>query len=1092
MKKRKLIQTTLLGMTCLAGLSSVSAAETKRGADFVGEPVHPAQIKVNVRGLNNTPQWQPGDPIKEIPMRFRRPKDWERPEAMPRGFGLDPLALKQQAVDATGTAFGSGADFNTPIVNVDGSAFTGSNPADTNGDVGINYYIQSVNGGPPAGSNIFVINKNDGSLEAQFALESLAAGSGTGCTSGSGDPVILFDQNVDNGPGQPRGRWVLTEFTQTSLCIYVSATYSPFDLDPNDGDDVVWYLYEFTSETGGLPDYPKFGVWPDAYYMGANESNRQYAFDRENMLNGDTARGYQVFQTVGLPGFGFQHLMPADADGVIEPPVGAPGIFMRHRDSEYHGDAGGDDVLEIWEFSTDWDTPANSAITGPINVVVSEFDTNLGGTNFGDLSVPQPDGATNLFPLKQPLMWRVQHRTIDSKQYLVGNMVTDVNGNDYHGVRWWILERPVATTSGGWTVSDEGTYTSGDGVNSGDGVHRWMASAAMDSSGNLAIGYNTSAVTGNNNAAADVYAGMRYAGRLKDDPAGTLPRGEVSIIEGSASNASFRYGDYTSLSVDPIDDCTFWYTAQYNQNTNWSTRIASFRYDQCGDPAIAITSSNPSQAICSGDDVSFDLNVIGLGQYDGVVTLTDGGDNVGTNAFTVNPIPSLPGSSTLNITSTGGTTAGNYTINVLATSPTVDDKNIDLMVQVFEEAATDPTLIAPADGAVNQDAQPNLSWSDVGALSYTVEIATDADFNDIVFTGTNSNATIAPTTDLESSTVYFWRVKANNSCGESNFSPVFSFTTIAAPGDCSLDQTAVVQYEYGFENGLDVWTADSLIGGSDLWAISSDNVGTGTNSAHAVDVGNVSDQVLISPAIQLPTDEFPLSLSFWNLVLIEQDGTNGCYDSGILEISTDDGLNFNQIDNSLLLTQPYTGPTAGGFSHPLPGGTQAWCGDPPQEPMVSVVNLNDYAGEEVRFRFRLSSDSSASRDGWFVDDVKVQSCVSNGQESYTIGGEVSGLAPGNEVVLDNILSEQLTVSANGPFTFPTEQFDGGPYNVTVITQPTSPDQVCEVTNGSGVVPDADVTDISVVCETVCDEAPPENDADIIWFNGFQCVQEVNN
>ena len=247
-------------------------------------------------------------------MRFRRPKGWERPEALPRGYGIDPLALKQW--DATpSNGFGGGAQFDTPLVNVDGLDFTGVNPSDTNGDVGIDHYVQSINNS--ASSGILILNKADGTTAAQFVLDDIAAGSGTGCGGGRGDPVIMYDQYVDNGPGNPKGRWVLTEFTSTSLCIYISVTESP--IGPT--NDSTWHIYEFNSASGGLPDYPKFGVWRDAYYMGANESNRQYAFDRDNMINGDPARGYQVFSTVGLPGFGFQHLMPADADGETLPPA---------------------------------------------------------------------------------------------------------------------------------------------------------------------------------------------------------------------------------------------------------------------------------------------------------------------------------------------------------------------------------------------------------------------------------------------------------------------------------------------------------------------------------------------------------------------------------------------------------------------------------------------------------------------------------------------------------------------------------------------------------------------------------------------------
>lgn len=988
MQNKTLVKATLLGLSCLASWSNVAASETRTGAEFVGQPVHPAYSTVDPRNLTRTEKWQPGDPIKEIPMRFRRPKDWQRPAALPRGFGVDPLAMKQSAVVMPENGFGAGDEFDNTIINVDGSAFTGSNPADTNGDVGIDYYIQSVNGGFASGSNIFVINKADGSLEAEFGLEDLAQGSGTGCTSGSGDPVIMFDQNVDNGPGEPRGRWVLTEFTQTSLCIYVSATYSPFDLDPNDGDDVVWYVYEFTSETGGLPDYPKFGVWNDAYYMGANENNRQYAFDRDNMLNGAIARGYQVFQTVGLPGFGFQHLMPADADGEVEPPAGAPGIFMRHRDAQYHGDAGSD-VLEIWEFTTDFDTPANSAITGPINVDLSDFDTNLGGTNFGDLSVPQPDGATNLFPLKQPLMWRVQHRTIDDKQYLVGNMVTDVNGNDYHGVRWWILERPAATTSGGWVLSDEGTYTSGNGIDSGDGVHRWMASAAMDSSGNLAVGYNTSAVAGNNNAAADVYAGMRYAGRLKDDPPGTLPRGEVSIIEGSASNGSFRYGDYTSLSIDPVDECTFWYTAQYNPATNWSTRIASFKFEQCG----CLLSIDPVTLNSVNADSDNNINITWDDAPNGEITeyrvyrsTTQGSGYVLIDTLT-DTSPGVADSGTYSYddgTVSGGTTYY-YVIRSSDGAACASANSAEQSATATGVCTLAPTFsgVSSATNNATNTCGITVDWAagnslcpaGTGELSYTLYRSTDPSFVPSVANEIATGLDVLVYDDqdpaLVSDTDYFYVVRAtdaDNSLQDDNTRSASAFPTGEITPEVFDDAVDYVDFAEAEANGE--WSTFADAGATDWRVEAGDDNTTGTGSAFvSSDLDAVADK-------SLQTKQFSPSatsvLSFYHKYEFEPT-----YDGGVLEILVDGATDWVDLESNFLPGSAYDVTLNGGFGQPL-GARPAWNGTQAAFTLIEV-DLSAYAGQLVNVRWRMGTDSSVPAGDWKVDDIVVTDSGSFGQ-----------------------------------------------------------------------------------------------------------------
>jgi len=387
--------------------------------------------------------------------------------------------------------------------------------------------------------------------------------------------------------------------------------------------------------------------------------------------------------------------------------------------------------------------------------------------------------------LKQPLMWRVQHQTILGKQYLVGNMTTDVNGNDYHGVRWWVLERPEATVAGGWVLSDEGTYTSGDGITTGDGVHRWMASAAMDSSGNLAIGYNTSAVTGNNNSSANVFAGMRYAGRLFSDPAGTMPRGEASIIEGSASNSSGRYGDYTSLSVDPVDGCTFWYTAQYNVSGNWSTRIASFKFDACGEPSFALSSLAGDQEFCTlNGDVDFDptIDVLSVNSFVDPVTLAfNPALPTGfAGSFVTNPV--VPGNSTdANIDiSSASAAAGDYTLIVEGTSGLIT-KQLAFDVSIFDDVPQAAvSLTAPADGATDvPTGGAVLSWvaGDSTVSGYLVEVATDAGFSNIIESANVTTNSYQLTVGLASNTEHFWRVTSQNLCGSGVASSAFSFTS---------------------------------------------------------------------------------------------------------------------------------------------------------------------------------------------------------------------------------------------------------------------------------------------------------------------------
>lgn len=535
------------------GFTQTTEPVTKVGATSLGATVIPVLSQRAARDLPAPRSWQPGEPIKEIPRQLIIEKGATPVIPEPRGFGMDSLAELQRRSNRGG----GDAGFDDTIINLDGGDFTGVNPADTVGDIGINFYVQMINTSG-AGSEVLILDKETGAQAAFFNSTSLATGSGTGCSAGSGDPIVLFDQAAVNSQGG-QGAWLLSEFTGSSICVYISESTDPT------GN---YFVYEFDSVSGGLPDYFKVAVWPDAYYVGANEGfqggRSNYAFDRVNMIAGIAARPLQVFSSPTLSGFGFQLLQPADFDGIDAPPAGSPGIFLRHNDDESHGGACPDsslDCLEIWEFVVDFDNEANSSFTGPTQISIAEIDSNLCGlTAFACAS--QPGSTTTLDPLREPVMWRPQYRNFGGTQQLAGSLVTDVDGTDLHGVRWFILERPAGVASGGWTLQQEGIFSIDD-------TNRWMSSIAMDSSGNLAIGYNTSG------ADTGVFPGMRYAGRLASDAIGTLPQGEFSIIEGSSPNGSNRYGDYSSLNVDPVDDCTFWYTAQYNEAGGWDTRIAS-------------------------------------------------------------------------------------------------------------------------------------------------------------------------------------------------------------------------------------------------------------------------------------------------------------------------------------------------------------------------------------------------------------------------------------------------------------------------------------------------------------------------------------
>jgi len=381
-----------------------------------------------------------------------------------------------------------------------------------------------------------IFDKNGNTLSGPTAINQLWQGQGNACeTRNDGDPVVLYDPLAD--------RWLLSQFALPNgkttppyfECIAISQTADPTG---------AYYLYAFQINDY-LPDYPKFAVWPDAYYMSANESNvGAYAFDRERMLQGQSAT-YQKFERTG------NFMLPSDLDGSTPPPSGAPNYFYTMKTGN---------ILEIWEFHVDFTTPSNSTFNLSQTLNTSPFNYGLCGFSFD--CIPQRGTSQRLDVISEWPMWRLQYRKFTTHATLVGNFTVDVaDFPDHAGIRWFELRK---TGSGLWTIYQEGTH-------SPDAHHRWMGSAAMDGDGNIALGYSVSSTT--------LFPAIRYATRLASDAAGTL-QSETTLMAGTASQTGInRWGDYSSMNVDPSDDTTFWYTNEYLTSSaqEWRTRIGTFK-----------------------------------------------------------------------------------------------------------------------------------------------------------------------------------------------------------------------------------------------------------------------------------------------------------------------------------------------------------------------------------------------------------------------------------------------------------------------------------------------------------------------------------
>ncbi|PWK43587.1 carboxypeptidase regulatory-like domain-containing protein [Pleionea mediterranea] len=497
-------------------------------------------------------------------------KTWEVPNRFP--FKDEDLRLPENFVDPVAQTQLEKSPYRRLApelgVSFDGVAnVTGAVPPDTNGDVGPNHYVQSVN------VALAVFDKSGNELLAPTAINALWTGFGGICeTNNNGDPIVLYDSAAD--------RWMISQFalngTDNHQCIAVSTTNDPTGS---------YYLYDF--EYGELMnDYPHFGVWTDGYYMGVNQFDSTngfsfqgggvVAYEREKMLVGAPAQQVKFDMDGNVPTVFTP--MPLDIDGLLPPPDGSNQYFIWSS-----ADTGQTDRLHVWEFDVDWNNTANSTFT-PV--------TTINVTPYGSApAVTQPNGQ-DLDSLSIRSMFRAAYRNLDGQGKIVFTHNIAGPNADQAALRWYEID--VDQVAGNASLVNEGTFAP-------DTESRWMGSGAMDVNGNIAFGYSI--------ASSTRVPSINAASRLAGDPANTLTN-EITLHtgEGSQSGAS-RWGDYSSMSIDPTDDCTFWFTTEYYKagddgSTAWSTRISSFKEPSCtagprGELSGTITDADSGDAIAN-------------------------------------------------------------------------------------------------------------------------------------------------------------------------------------------------------------------------------------------------------------------------------------------------------------------------------------------------------------------------------------------------------------------------------------------------------------------------------------------------------------
>jgi hypothetical protein len=442
------------------------------------------------------------------------------------------------------------------------------NPPDPNGEVGSNNYVEMINlvfGVYDKAGNLVAGPIDTGSLWADFPISD--------CTDPSGDPVVLYDQLED--------RWLLSQFTTAGPtyynCVAISQTGDPAG---------AYYRYAFSTGLN-FPDYPKYGLWRNMYIITTREFGPTveygigvYGLERDKMLEGDpNARVVSFFLDGNAPGMlplVGDGLLPPDIDGQTKPANDSPAPIIGTQDDNASYGATSD-ALNIWELKVKWQANPTASIALKAQLPVANFDSIFPCAPGARDCLPQP-GIVNpaqyldILSYRQRPTFRLAYRNFRSYESLVTNQSVEALPG-VAGARWYEIRR----TGGTYSLYQQGTFAPGDGV------HRWMGSIAQDKNGNMALGY--SVVNG-----VDVYPGIRYTGRLSGDPLGQMTLGEGTVIDGTGVQltTNSRWGDYTDITVDPTDDCTFWYVNEYytleGQQTSlagWQTRIGSFRLPGC-------------------------------------------------------------------------------------------------------------------------------------------------------------------------------------------------------------------------------------------------------------------------------------------------------------------------------------------------------------------------------------------------------------------------------------------------------------------------------------------------------------------------------
>jgi hypothetical protein len=827
-------------------------------------------------------------------------------------------------------------------------------PPDPDGDVGPNHYVQQVN------LLVRVYDKTGAPLTPPFKLSSLWASAGLtdACaTTDDGDPIVLYDALAD--------RWLLSQFALPSFpnppyfeCIAISKSGDPTGQ---------YFVYTFNTPGNEMPDYPKLGVWPEAYYMTTNQFTNAgpfngagfFAFERAKMLAGDpSAALLYTSMTEGCPACLIGGVLPSDLDGLTPPPAGAPNVFAMFLATEFADPLDG---LRLWNVSANFDT-TTLTITDRAEspVAVAAFDPRSPAGR-ADIEQPPPALSTHaLDAISDRLLYRLAYRNFGTHQSLVVNHTVNVGtgvtqATHQAGVRYYELR----STGGAFSVNEQATFAP-------DTDNRWMVSAAQDNQGNLAVGYTVSSLT--------TFPSIRYAGRLATDPANGLFQGEASLVAGTGVQRSTgsRWGDYSRMAIDPVDDCTFWYTNEYytaasqaSSTVGWLTHIGKFKFAECtavpkGTLAITVTNC------ATGDPIAGAQVFIGATLY-GV-----------TNAAGSFTASLAPGTYTVTVQSGG--------FGTVTTTATVTNGGTTTLAICLTGVPVIGSIEAELTG---ESCAPANSAADPGErVTYALTLANSGFGATTNLTGT---LLTGPGITSPSAPQNFGVLPPGGSATRP-----FSFTT---NGACGTFVTATVQLTDGMVNhgtrtftfalgatepgpgaseNFDTvtppalpaaWTAARTGGTAAIdWVTTTAFFVSAPNGVATGSVPVVASTTLTSPVLSI--GDAGGTVEFRNNFALETG-----FDGGVLEISIN-GAPFADIvaAGGAFIVGGYNATIDTDFGNPI-AGRPAWSGNSGGFILTRAMLPAAAAGQSVQLRWLAGYDNSVSPTGagWRIDDLVIAS-----------------------------------------------------------------------------------------------------------------------